>query len=201
MRKLFLLFSMLIMISGCAGKLMERTVFPKDIKLEKNQSALIFIRTSGQFSAPIAEYKNQDVTFIGNSTGGSIMMHLTEAGKHEYIIAAGRGTILKADLKPGMFYYVYILPGYRDGRSILICEPFVPGETKRYKFNSDYVKSINEVSVKSDSKNAVWQKNTPEGYSWFEYNKPSFITKYNHALKTNHIYEITAEMGVSALIK
>ena len=50
-----------------------------DMKLEKGKSAIIFIRTFGQFSGPIAEYKNGNVSFVGNSTGGSILMHVTDA--------------------------------------------------------------------------------------------------------------------------
>lgn len=107
MTKMFILILIPVMLYGCAGKLMEKTTVDYDMKLEKEKSAIIFIRTFGQFSGPIAEYKNGNVSFVGNSTGGSILMHVTDAGKHVYIIAAGKGTILKTDLKSGMFYYIY----------------------------------------------------------------------------------------------
>lgn len=76
------------------------------MKLEKGKSAIIFIRTFGSVSWTIAEYKNGNISFVGNLTGRSILMHITDAGKHEYIIAASKGTILKTDLKSDMFYYV-----------------------------------------------------------------------------------------------
>lgn len=49
-------------------------------------------------------------------------MHVTDAGKHVYIIAAGKGTILKTDLKSGMFYYIYIyyLEVKMDGRFYIL---------------------------------------------------------------------------------
>lgn len=203
LRRVFFVVLLTVLLCGCAGagKLMEKTAIPTDIKLESNQAALIFIRSSAQFSAPIAEYKDKNVSFIGNSTSSSIIMHITDAGKHEYVIAAGRGTILQADLKPGMFYYVYLLPGSKDGKAILYCEPYEPGKKKQIQLYNDYVKTIDEYSVRNDSRYFVWQKNTQEGYAWFEGNVPSFISKYNYASKVNNIYEITADMGVSALVK
>ncbi len=51
------------------------------MKLEKGKTAIIFIRTFGLFLLPIAEYKNGYVSFVGNSAGGSILMHITDAGK------------------------------------------------------------------------------------------------------------------------
>ncbi len=201
MKKIYIIFAICMMLYGCAGKLMERTAVDYDMKLDSGKAAVIFIRTSGEFSAPIAEYKNNDVSFIGNSTGGSIIMDITNAGKHEYIIAAGRGTVLKADLKAGMFYYVYILQGYKNNRAILYCEPYEPNKSKQILLANGYEKNINESSVKNDSKHIMWQKNTPDGYTWFEVNKPSFISKYKYAYKTYNVYEIRADMGVNALIK
>lgn len=72
MTKMFILILIPVMLYGCAGKLMEKTTVDYDMKLEKGKSAIIFIRTFGQFSGPIAEYKNGNVSFVGNSTGGSI---------------------------------------------------------------------------------------------------------------------------------
>lgn len=74
------------------------------MKLEKGKSAII--RTFGSVSWTIAEYKNGNISFVCNLTGRSILMHIADAGKHEYIIAASKGTILKIDLKSDMFYYV-----------------------------------------------------------------------------------------------
>lgn len=201
MKKLLILILIPVMLYGCAGKLMEKTTVDYNMKLEKGKSAIIFIRTFGQFSGPIAEYNNGDVSFVGNSTGGSILMHITDAGKHEYIIAAGKGTILKTDLKPGMFYYVYILPGSKNGRAILYPEPYEPGKNKNIVFSSEFTKTINEYSVKNDSKSVMWQKNTPEGFAWFDNNYESFISKYKYALRTNNIYELDSDAGVSTLIK
>ncbi len=201
MKKLLIFIFISAIFYGCAGKLMEKTKVDYNMKLEQGKSAVIFIRNSASFSGPIAEYNNGNVSFVGNSTNGSIVMHITNAGKHEYIIAAGKGTILKADLKPGMFYYVYILNGSKNGRNILYPEVYEPGKSKSIKLSNDYIKYINETNIKNDSKYSVWQKNTAEGYDWFDNNRESFISKYEYALRTKNIYELDADMGVLSLIK
>lgn len=201
MTKMFILILIPVILYGCAGKLMEKTTVDYDMKLEKGKSAIIFIRTFGQYSGPIVEYKNGNVSFVGNSTGGSILMHVTDAGKHLYIIAAGKGTILKTDLKSGMFYYVYILPGSKNGRAILYPEPYEPDKNKSVVLSSEFTKNINEFSVRTDSKNIMWQKNTLEGFAWFDNNAESFISKYKYALRTKNIYELDSDIGVSELIK
>lgn len=87
---------------------MEKTTVDFHMKLEKGKTAIIFIRTFGLFLLPIAEYKNGYVSFVGNSAGGSILMHITDAGKQWiYYCCASKGTMLKNDLKSGMFYYVW----------------------------------------------------------------------------------------------
>ena len=128
-------------------------------------------------------------------------MHVTDAGKHVYIIAAGKGTILKTDLKSGMFYYVYILPGSKNGWAILYPGPYEADKNKSVDLSSEFTKNINEFSVRTDSKNIMWQKNTLEGFAWFDNNAESFISKYKYALRTKNIYELDSDIGVSELIK
>ena len=111
-----------------------------------------------------------------------------------------------------MFYYVYILPGSKNGRAILYPEPYEPDKNKSVVLSSEFTKNINEFSVRTDSKNIMWQKNTLEGFAWFDNNAESFISKYKYALRsfiskykyalrTKNIYELDSDIGVSELIK
>lgn len=198
-----LVIASVLLLLGCAGKLMQEDTVDYNMKLENGKVAIIFVRNFASNSAPIAEYKNGNVFFVGNSTSGSVIMHITDAGYHEYVIAGGGGSVVKANLKAGHYYYVYLLHSIsnKGSRTIVEAEPYEPDKSKAIPLGGDNYAYININKLKSDLKYNIWQKNTEEGYEWFEKNKPSFISKYNYAYRANNIKEVTPDMGVTELIK
>lgn len=101
-------------MSGCSSKLMSTSMI--DINQETladDASSVIFYRNSilgGGIQAPIAEYIDGDVKFVGISSYNQKFRFITTPGKHIFVVGGESGAILKADLLPQMNYYVRVEP-------------------------------------------------------------------------------------------
>lgn len=139
---IYVLFLFLFLATGCAGaKLMVVDKEVNNVSLPNNQAAIIFIRPVNYgISVPIAEYKNNDFTFIGNTSPYTAIMHITTPGTHEYVVAGGSSDILKANLKAGMYYYVFIAPEFDNANY---------SSRARHKFEV-YEKNKNKVLAARD---------------------------------------------------
>lgn len=188
MKKVFIVL-LSFALFGCSVHYMKTVDYKPVANLSDNQSAIIFIRPDAfvgrAISSPIAEYKDGDATFIGNMKGACKILHITTPGKHDYLNAGGDGSILKLDLKPRMYYYVYSKPTF--GTFVLIVADPLHEKDKLARY-------INSSSI-------PWIENTNDGLDWFEANKQSFITKYKRAISANRVSSFSKDAGTNSLIK
>lgn len=176
MRKVMLLMIIVFIaiLSGCAsvGPYMQKANMQENITLGDNQAAVVFIKTNAflgrAWSVPVGEYKNGDMNVVGVFKGAQKMLHITTPGKHEYVLMEehnGSGKVLKADLKPGKFYYVYIAVRY-EGWGVYKFEPIDPNKDE--KKLQGYIRN-NTI---------LWQEQTPQIKEWLKNRKEYFKAMY-----------------------
>ena len=104
----------IIAINGCSSKLMSPAMTDVDNdKLDENTSCVTFFRhyiAGNAVQAPIAEYIDGDLKFIGISSYNTRFRLLTTPGSHIFVVGGESGNILKADLKGKKNYYVHVSP-------------------------------------------------------------------------------------------
>lgn len=195
MRKIFFL-PILFLLFGCSVTHMTVLGSPPAVNLKENESAIIFIRTNPLWqinSSPIAEIKGNDASFVGNLRGRGKILHVTTSGKHDFIVASSgaQGWVLKADLKPGMFYYVYVKLRFwsslwrfwSDGAYALM--PVASPDYNRQRL-SKYI----------ENPGIAWLGKTTGGERWFQAHRTSFITRYQAVIS---VYEATGRGRISTL--
>ncbi|MCH5277143.1 MAG: hypothetical protein J1E80_04825 [Desulfovibrionaceae bacterium] len=135
--------------------------------LDDNTACVIFYRSSslgGAIQAPIVEYIDEDVKFIGISSYNKKIRFITTPGEHIFVVGGESGSVLKADIAPKMNYYVRVSPymGWAKARFDL----------KAVKFDE-----LNDNKVKEKISKCVLVAPNDKAEIWFEKNKRSMKEK------------------------
>lgn len=190
MRRVLVLLLFVSILSGCSSStsLMAPVEDDPKVTLSENQSAVIFLRpaTLGYaVQSPVAEYIGDgQLKYIATVSSETKYLHITTPGKHEYLVAGEKGCIVRADLESGKFYYIYI-------------DPMMGVWKARFDF-----KPVENPAVQKLSENFAkckWYENTPEGFTWFMDNIPSFKEKYLWSIENGNIRIVSPEFGLNTL--
>lgn len=171
MKKLFMLVLLALAMSGCASKLMS-PAFNSSQPTTGDDASIIFFRTSslgGTVQAPVAEYVNGSVKFVGILSTDTKVRYILPAGEHDFVVGGESSSFLRADVAPGKYYYVRV-------------EPRMGFFKARFKLVPMTADALKEARLQNSITNAKMVSVNASGNEWFAEHKADMLAKYNSAL-------------------
>jgi hypothetical protein len=154
------------------------TIQNQETQISQDESAIIFFRPSifgGAIMAPIAEYDDNKLKFVGILSGNSKIFYKTTSGIHHFVVGGESSELLEANLDAGKTYYVAVRPSMGFAKA-------------RFKFYpiGDGAPSIESAEFKKEIEGCSWLANTPDSEKWFHDNMQDIQKKYDSALKKHN---------------
>lgn len=170
MKKLFILFLLVLALSGCASKLMSPAINSTQ-PVTGDDASIIFFRTSsfgGAVQAPVAEYVNGSVKFVGILSTDTKIRYILPAGEHDFVVGGESSNFLRADVVPGKYYYVRV-------------EPRMGFFKTRFKLVPMTADALKDAKLQNSIANSKMVSVNASGEEWFAEHKADMLAKFNSA--------------------
>jgi len=97
---------------GCAGssKYMVRDETPEPATPPEGKALIVFLRPGGYASGITFTVIDENGEFVGQTPAKGHVLHVTDPGKHRYLVWAENTAVLEAEVAAGKVYFVRVAP-------------------------------------------------------------------------------------------
>ena len=173
MKKLFSLVALaaFFALSGCSSKLMDPVV-SQQVTPQGEEASITFFRSSmlgGMVQAPIAEeIPLADLQLVGICSTDTKVRHIVTPGQHIYVVGGESGSLLEAEVAPGMNYYVRVTPRFGWAKA-------------RFEMVAVSPEELASPEVQKEIRGCVLVSPNKTAEKWFAENKKSMKDKWQTA--------------------
>lgn len=118
MKRLALLATCLVLLSGCATGIMQTRETAPEIGAKADSATLVIIRATS-YGGGVAFWNYLDGKFIGETTGKTYFVTPVSPGPHYVVVATENTAVAKIDFQPGKIYFLHegVLMGWWRART------------------------------------------------------------------------------------
>lgn len=164
MFKFKMIFSVLafaFLTSACASSHMKEITEQQALsKVTADKSTMVFFRSSsfgGAVQSTVYDTTDGKTDFIGIISATKKMAHVTEPGKHQFMVIGENASFLEANMLPGKTYYARVSPRMGLWKARFVLEP-VP---------------VREEGMEEEVNSCTWTEPLPSAFTWAKENDAS----------------------------